>query len=229
MPMLSPWFEPRNRNRARGTTWRDVGVAAATATLSLGFAQQATAHHPYGGTTPDSFWPGLLSGLVHPVIEPERLAFVLLSGLIATGWTRGWVVPLAFVAAALAGTSFHLGGGALPATQAGVALSTVVFGGLLAVRARAGQPRRPYGLVIAGLAALAGLFHGYAYGEAIIGAQMAPLLAYLIGFSLTQLAIALAALAVGNRLIERAAGVSLLRYAGAAASAAGLVFLSAAL
>jgi len=30
---------------------------------------------------------------------------------------------------------------------------------------------------------IAGIFHGYAYGESIIGARVAALVAYLIGFT----------------------------------------------
>jgi urease accessory protein len=40
------------------------------------------------------------------------------------------------------------------------------------------------------LAALAGLFHGYAYGEAVVGAGMDPIMAYLAGLCLIQMAIA---------------------------------------
>ena len=36
------------------------------------------------------------------------------------------------------------------------------------------------------LFAVAGLFHGYAYGEAIVGAETAPLAAYFLGFALIQ-------------------------------------------
>lgn len=37
----------------------------------------------------------------------------------------------------------------------------------------------PDAIVISGFAAIAGLFHSYAYGEAFIGAEMTTLLAYL--------------------------------------------------
>ena len=40
------------------------------------------------------------------------------------------------------------------------------------------------------LAAVAGLFHGWAYGAAVVGAEATPLLAYLAGFGVTQLLIA---------------------------------------
>ena len=46
---------------------------------------------------------------------------------------------------------------------------------------------------VAAIFAVAGLFHGFAYGEAIFGAESTPLIAYLAGFGLTQYAIAVLA------------------------------------
>jgi len=55
--------------------------------------------------------------------------------------------------------------------------------------------------VVAGLSAVTGLFHGYAYGEAIFGAEMTPLLAYLTGFTVVQLVVSLLAFRVGEATI----------------------------
>jgi urease accessory protein len=52
---------------------------------------------------------------------------------------------------------------------------------------------------MAGLA-VAGILHGHAYAESIFGAEPAPLVAYLVGFSLIQLAIASAAYFLHARL-----------------------------
>jgi len=37
-----------------------------------------------------------------------------------------------------------------------------------------------------------GVFHGYAYGEAVVGAEPTPIFAYLVGLALVQAAIAVA-------------------------------------
>ena len=42
------------------------------------------------------------------------------------------------------------------------------------------------GITYGSIFTVAGLFHGWAYGQAIIGAESTPLLAYLLSFSLTQ-------------------------------------------
>jgi urease accessory protein len=79
-----------------------------------------------------------------------------------------------------------------------------------------------------GLGAIAGLFHGYAYGEAIIGAQMFPLFAYLLGFTLIQYGVALVAFLVGNLALQKSANSSpaWLRLSGLAICAIGVVFLT---
>jgi len=69
--------------------------------------------------------------------------------------------------------------------------------------------------------------HGHAYAESIFGAEAAPLVAYLIGFSLVQLGIAVAALLIHRRLIaSREAWARPVSSAlGAAVGTIGAVFL----
>jgi len=52
------------------------------------------------------------------------------------------------------------------------------------------------------------MFHGYAYGEAIIGATTVPLVAYLLGFSLIQWIITLAAHKIGRSIQQQSSGQS---------------------
>ena len=77
---------------------------------------------------------------------------------------------------------------------------------------------------------IAGIFHGYAYGESIIGAQTIALGAYLLGFCSSQLAISAIAFYLGKSLLKRSVAPRLpLRWAGFAICGVGLVFLSSAL
>ena len=76
------------------------------------------------------------------------------------------------------------------------------------------------------LAALAGLFHGWAYGAAVVGAEATPLLAYLAGFGVTQLLIALGVGIVARQLWKVARADALQpRLAGALVAGVGLVYL----
>ena len=78
-----------------------IAALAATATPAL-------AHHPLGGETPSTLVHGLLSGIGHPVIGLDHLAFVIAVGIAATFTARPLLMPLAFVAATIAGTLVHL-------------------------------------------------------------------------------------------------------------------------
>ena len=73
-----------------------------------------------------------------------------------------------------------------------MALTVAVAAAAVAMRAR------PPVSLLAALLAVAGVFHGYAYGESIVGAETAPLAAYMIGFGVIQSCVAVgAALALG--------------------------------
>ena len=73
--------------------------------------------------------------------------------------------------------------------------------------------------------ALAGLAHGYAYGEAIVGAEQTPLVAYLVGFSLVQLALVFCSYAAARYVDRRRPSLPMLSGVGGALSAAGATFL----
>ena len=180
------------------------------------------AHHPFGGNTPTNAVEGVLSGLGHPVIGLDHLAFVIAAGLLAAVIGRGLLIPISFVVGSLAGPGVHLMALNLPATEWVIAASVFLFGVLLSAKS---QPKTP---VVIGLAAVAGLFHGYAYGEAIVGAEMGPLVAYLLGFSFIQLAIALGAYWVGRTPLKATAESSglTLRFAGFVICGVGAAFLS---
>ncbi|MDX2272626.1 MAG: HupE/UreJ family protein [Cyanobacteriota bacterium] len=167
------------------------GVALFSVAGSWGRA--AYAHHPLGGEIPATFAQGFLSGIAHPMIELDHLVFVIAVGLLALLRPRGLWIPMSFVFGTLLGSLGHLQGLEIPGLELGIAGSIVVIGILLALTP---PPNLP---VLLGLSGLAGLLHGYAYAEAIIGAENTPLLAYLLGFSLTQLLIALLAYGLGRR------------------------------
>ena len=59
----------------------------------------ASAHHVMGGRTPTTFVEGFLSGLGHPVIGPDHLAFLLAIGLAVGVGGLNLVLPALFVVA----------------------------------------------------------------------------------------------------------------------------------
>lgn len=191
--------------------------------LMMALQGVSSAHHMEGGKLPETLGEGLLSGLAHPVIGLDHLAFLLAVGLLSLRWSRGALMPFLILPGALLGTAVHLQGKNLLAAEVWIALSVILFGLLLALSRR---------LPLAAAAALAGLFgiaHGYAFGESIIGAHQNVVGAYLAGFTLVQLGIVLAVRGIAIRLAKgiaaRPAPSPALRMAGLLLGAVGLAHL----
>lgn len=181
----------------------------------------ALAHHGMGGKLPSTTMEGLLSGLAHPVIGIDHLVFVVGVGLLASlGKRMGIMIPL-FILATAMGTIIHLQNINLPIVEIVIAASVLSVGILIAQVYKANLS---YLLL---LSAIAGIFHGYAYGESIIGAQTSAVGAYLLGFCIVQLVISAIAFYLGKRLIQNSVtSQSPLRFAGFIITGVGLAFLS---
>lgn len=203
-------------------SWQAGFLASLTIAGLLLSTSPAMAHHPTGGKLPSNFFEGFMAGLAHPVIGPDHFAFIVSVGLLAAVSRQGMKIPISFVLAAMVGTGLHLTQLSLPAAEFFISGSVLLFGILLALK------QRPNACILTGLAAIAGLFHGYAYGEAIFGAEMTPLIAYLAGFTVIQLAVAIAASLAGKAVLKQATEPSSLplRFAGFVICGVGVAFLS---
>jgi urease accessory protein len=187
----------------------------------LGIAIPAYAHHPSGGELSATFLEGFLSGLGHPIVGFDHLIFVVSVGLLASTVARGYWIPLSFISTALVGTGLHLMLIDMPMVEVIISASVIVSGIFLA------KLEKPDTAILVVLAGVAGLFHGYAYGEAIIGATAVPLAAYLLGFTLIQAIIALSAYKVAVIIKQSSiARPNFLRFAGYIAIGSGMTFLS---
>ena len=198
------------RTSVRAAIWATVAFAALTAEVS--------AHHVMGGATPNTFAQGLLSGLGHPIIGLDHLAAIVAVGCLAAAQRAGALLAIGYVIAMIIGAALHGRAMTVPAAEVLVGLSVIVLGALL-IRPRA----LAAGLMLA-LFALAGLIHGYALGETIVGAEPAPLYAYFIGLALVQSVIALVVMTLVRRLatsLEPAAA----RLVGAGVAGVGLAIL----
>lgn len=185
-------------------------------------ATPAFAHHAFGGKTPSNFFEGFLSGLAHPIIGLDHFAIVVSVGLLAAINRQGILIPISFVLTAMLGTGAHLAGITIPGVELFVTGSILLFGMLLVMQ------DRPNTAILIGLSAIAGLFHGYAYGEAIFGAKMMPLLAYLAGFTVIQLVVSLGAFLIAKALLQKKAEQhsTKLRSAGLVICGVGLAFFA---
>lgn len=185
-------------------------------------AHPALAHHASGGQLPVNAFEGFTSGLAHPIIGLDHFAFVVSVSLLAAIKRQGILIPVAFVLAAMVGTGIHLLQLSLPATEFFIAGSVLLFGILLAMK------QEINGWIVLGLAAIAGLFHGYAYGESIFGAEMSPLIAYLAGFTAIQLGIATVTFLIGKAVLKKKIEqpTMILRFAGFVICGIGFAVLS---
>lgn len=199
----------------------------ACATAASACALPAAAHHPVGGATPDSLWHGLLSGIGHPIIGPDHLAFLVAVALLAALHGRlalreACVLAMLFAAAGTVGVLARTVAPAFAGIEVLAAATVLVVGVALA------SGRVPASVPRAVAAAVAGSIHGYAFGEAIVGAEATPLIAYLVGLAVAQGALLVVAFAAGRRLAveapERIRAAA--RMAGLATTAIGLALVA---
>jgi len=178
------------------------------ASVMLACQVPAYAHHAMDGDLPRTLVQGLLSGLAHPVIGVDHLAAIVGVGALAGVAGRGVAPVLAFSAAMIAGVVLHLGGGDLPGGEILVGLATLMIGALLILRVAISPA------LAAALFAVAGVVHGHALGESIIGAEPTPIAAYLVGLFVVQTAIGLGACLAAQRLADSRARTLALSVAG---------------
>jgi urease accessory protein len=136
---------------------------------------------------PTTFLEGLLSGLQHPALGLDHLAFIVVLGVAAALARAGLLLILAFVATTAVATYARAINFDYPYVEQLVALTVIVAGVLIALGLGARK------LVWLPFAAVAGLLHGYAFGEEVLGADGAPIAAYIIGGTVACAAIAYAA------------------------------------
>jgi urease accessory protein len=192
--------------------------------LSSILSGAANAHHVSDSMMPNSFAEGLLSGLAHPVIGLDHLAFIIGIGLLSFILKQQKLAPMVFVGGTMAGVVMHLNSIDIPMSEALVAMSLVLLGATLFIKHYKEGSNVKY-LVIG----FAGVLHGYAYGESIVGAEMSPIAAYLIGLAFIQVVIAYVASLGFKRLSqsEGILGVDFAKIYGVVVALTGTFFLVA--
>lgn len=198
-----------------------IRFASLAALANFAMALPAAAHHPMGGQLPSNFMEGFLSGIGHPVIGVDHLAFVIAIGIASAFMSNSYRMPLFFVGGTVLGClAYSLSGIAMPFQEFAIAASVFVLGAFV----MSGRSMNP--TIGAALFALAGLFHGSAYAGEILGVESTPLIAYLIGFSVIQFAIAAGTTFVVRELSAASQAISTQpRLAGAMLAGVGLTFL----
>jgi urease accessory protein len=143
---------------------------------------------------PTTFLEGLVSGLQHPALGLDHLAFLLVLGVAAALTRAGLAMILAFLATAAIATYGRAVNIDYPYVEQLVALTVVAAGVLLALGLGAKK------LIWLPFAAVAGLLHGYAFGEEVLGADGQVIAAYIIGGTVACAVIALAVKLIASRV-----------------------------
>ena len=197
------------------TTRTKLTLAAAPAFLLAGGAP-ALAHV---GHVEHS---GFVSGLLHPLTGVDHLLAMVAVGVWAAmiGGRALYAFPAAFVGlmvlSALAGMGMFGFGSDWPLMEAGIALSVVALGLLVAFNLRAG-------LALGTTAcALFAIFHGYAHGAELPAGAGA--VGYIAGFAIATMGLHAAGIALGMT-IARVSTEWVARGAGGVTAAVGVLLL----
>jgi urease accessory protein len=193
---------------------RRPGAFAAFAVAACVLGNTASLHaHSEMGTI-----GGLLSGLAHPLAGLDHIVAMFAVGLWGAflGRSAMWVLPVVFPIVMAFGGAAGVLGVPLPGIEAGIAVSGIVLGLMVAA---AGRPPLWTAAAIAGCFAI---FHGHAHGTEL--PRAANVLAYAAGFVIATGLLHMAGIACGL-LTRWRAGTLLVRTGGAVICLIGFGFL----
>lgn len=158
---------------------------------------------------------GFTSGLNHPLHGLDHILAMVAVGLWAAqlGGRSLWLVPATFVGLMTVGGALGMLGVHVPMVEAGILLSVLVLGLLVAAKARLPLI---LSLSVTGLFAI---FHGHAHGTEI--PMAASGISYAVGFVLATAALHACGIGMGLLAQKRMAAPAL-RFAGAAIVLAGM-------
>ena len=144
----------------------------------------AFAHHPLNGMPMETFLHGVLSGIGHPLLGSDHLAFILLVGLVAFGLgVRGkFLAPSVFVSGSILGLIAGYSGIGGSFVEPGVMLSILLLGVCVA----AGWAQQMSFSILLAVIGISGSLHGIAFSGALVGveaANRAVLAGYLLGLA----------------------------------------------
>jgi len=165
---------------------------------------------------------GLTHGFLHPLTGLDHVLAIVMVGMLA--WQLGgralWLVPGAFVALMAVGGLLGVTGIGVPFVEAGIALSVIVLGAVVALGIR---PSVAVTMAVVGLFAI---FHGHAHGSEM--PETAAGLAYGLGFMLATALLHAAGIGLGCLIgwAGERKGPIVVRATGAAAAVAGVAILA---
>jgi urease accessory protein len=198
-----------------GTSREDVHhrvVAPLLVTLLLLLPSTASAHTETGAVG------GLISGFLHPLTGLDHVVAMVAVGLwgVFLGAPAVWLLPVIFPVVMALGGALGVLRAPLPGVEAGIALSGVILGLMVALAAK--PPLRIAGAIVG----LFAIFHGHAHGTEL--PEAANALTYAAGFVIATGLLHLSGIAFGL-LARWPWGKVAVRAGGAVTAAVGCAFL----
>jgi urease accessory protein len=165
---------------------------------------------------------GFLSGFAHPFLGLDHVVAMVAVGLWGAflGVPAIWLLPIVFPLVMAGGGVLGILGVSLPYVEAGISLSAIVLGAMVALAVR------PVLWVAALMVGAFAIFHGYAHGVELPAAANA--VAFSIGFVTATGLLHLTGIALGL-LTRWPAGTFAVRAAGVVVAVVGAAFLGGAL
>jgi urease accessory protein len=184
----------------------------ALVTLSAFVPAVAFGHTGVSGTA------GLSHGFMHPITGLDHVLAMVMVGVLA--WQLGgralWLVPTAFVLVMAIGGALGVAGIGMPYVEAGIAVSVIVFGSIVAMGIRVSVA------IAMAIVGLFGIFHGHAHGSEMpeTAAGMANGLGFMLGTALLHAA----GIGLGFLIakVSERQGLVVVRATGALAALAGI-------
>jgi urease accessory protein len=188
-------------------------AAAVFALATIAAPTVASAHPGHEGA-------GFVHGLLHPLGGVDHILAMVAVGLFAVqlGGRALWLVPASFVAVMAAAGLAGMAGIEIPGVEAGIALSVLVLGAVIALRID-----MPLAAAM-GLVGFFAIFHGHAHGAEM--PETASGLAYGMGFVAATAALHALGIAAGLAIGRTGSARRITQVGGAAAALVGAALLA---
>lgn len=196
------------------TSQRRTNVKAAVSFMvTTALMDPASAHEAVGAMG------GFASGFMHPLLGWDHVVAMVAVGLWGAflGAPAIWMLPIIFPLVMAFGGALGVAGLALPTVEAGIAVSAIVLGIMVAAALR--PPLWVAGIIVGVFA----IFHGHAHGTEL--PEAANPLAYSAGFVIATGLLHIAGIGIGV-LIRWPAGALAVRTVGVVIALVGAAFLT---
>ena len=163
--------------------------------ISIFHTSNVYAHHPLAGQKMETFFHGLLSGFGHPILGFDHLFFIIGVGILCLLAKKIFLGPLAFIIGMISGLFTIISGYNLFLVEFIIAISLLLIGIFIISGKKVNFNFISLSLLIIGL------FHGWAFGETIVGQE--NINSFVMGGYLLGLSIIVWAISVTSSIIYK--------------------------